>query len=126
MDKEGRVSLWIGTFDSFLELDNYIKVSYNEGFIDSQFEKDFHIDYYDDELKEADCIETQTNDVSTLIEGFSHDEVLIPKIKKLCGDKFNEMVNAIILLYNFNYNKPISEVNVGENKLKFIGSFNYL
>ena len=50
MEKKGYVSMFIGDVSSFEELESYVMQSYTEDgdWVNSQFEKDFSIEYFAD------------------------------------------------------------------------------
>lgn len=115
MEKQNKVSVWIGKFTDKASFENYVRESYNDdGEMVSNFMKDFEIDFYDEDLSESCFVEhddlSQINDFSYAVSFMKH--VL---------DNVTHQ-NSFKLLYDFDY--------VGENKdsskLKFIGSFDYV
>lgn len=123
MEKEGFVSLFIGNSKSYKDLQNYILNSYTEDgdLLPSEFEKDFNIDYYNEDFREVEFYDEPSNDLRVLLEGFSYDEEIIPKFIELCGERLNQEVNSVILLYNFQYNGHINE----KNQFRFLGTVQY-
>lgn len=123
MEKEGFVSLFIGHSNSYDELQNYILVSYSEDgdAIPSQFEKDFNIDYHDEDFREVEFYDEPSDDLRVLLEGFSYDEEIIPKIIEICGERLNQEANSVILLYNFQYHGNVNEAN----QFRFLGTIQY-
>ncbi|WP_342559056.1 immunity 22 family protein [Metasolibacillus sp. FSL K6-0083] len=105
MQKEGFVSFWVGKINSSEELDNLLEISYTEDgdFIPSLFALSFDIERYDDAVREAEFYDNDDNLLSRLLEGFSYDNVIIPKITSLYGEQLQSNYNAVILLYNFKY-----------------------
>lgn len=57
------VSLWLGNFNDFDQLEKYIEAKYNDDgdSIPSIFEKDFRLGYFDRDLIEKDCITNADN-----------------------------------------------------------------
>ncbi|SFJ16105.1 immunity 22 family protein [Thermoflavimicrobium dichotomicum] len=123
MEKEGFVSLFIGNSHSYKELQDYISNNYTEDgdALPSEFEKDFNIDYYDEDFREVKCYNKSSNDLRVLLEGFSYDEEIIPKFIEICGECLNQEANSVILLYNFLYNGNINETN----QFRFLGTVQY-
>jgi hypothetical protein len=111
MEKEGFVSLFIGNSKSYKDLRNYILNSYTEDgdLLSSEFEKDFNIDYYNEDFREVEYYDEPSNDLRVLLEGFSYDEEIIPKFIELCGERLNQEANSVILLYDFQYNGNVNE-----------------
>lgn len=126
MQKKGYVSLWAGNINSSEELDKLLKISYTEDgdFIPSMFAHRFGIERYDDALKEAEYYNEADNVLSRLLEGFSYDDVIIPKFISFCDEILQRKYNAVILLYDFkyvDYNKTI----INKSILEFLGSVEY-
>ncbi len=123
MEKEGFVSLFIGNSKSYNDLQNYILNSYTEDgdLLSSEFEKDFNIDYYNEDFREVEFYDEPSNDLRVLLEGFSYDEEIIPKFIELCGERLNQEANSVILLYNFQYNGNVNE----KNQFRFLGTVQY-
>jgi hypothetical protein len=124
MEKEGFVSLFIGNSKSYKDLRNYILNSYTEDgdLLPSEFEKDFNIDYYNEDFREVEYYDEPSNDLRVLLEGFSYDEEIIPKFIELCGERLNQEANSVILLYDFQYNGNVNE----KNQFRFLGTVQYL
>ena len=62
------VSLWLGCFHDFNELETYTEIKYNEDgdSIPSIFEKDFKLGYYDRDLVEKDWIPDAEGEIKSL------------------------------------------------------------
>ena len=77
MIKENKVSLWLGNFKSSEEFMEYVEGKYDEdgNYIKSAFQKDFDIERYDFETTERDWISEKCTDISSLLFGFSCDEI---------------------------------------------------
>ncbi|MEK4670706.1 immunity 22 family protein [Niallia sp. FSL R7-0271] len=122
------VSLWLGNFTEFDELEKYIEVKYDEDgdSIPSTFEREFKIGYYDRDLIEKDWILDAKDNIKELLMGFSYDDQLIKLFMdvKLCSN-----YNTIILIYNYNYikdGKSINSVNNYVYELNFVGTAEYV
>ncbi|RVT63861.1 immunity 22 family protein [Niallia taxi] len=122
------VSLWLGNFQNFDELEKYTEVKYDEDgdSIPSTFEKEFKLGYYDRDLIEKDCIPDAEDDIEKLLIDFSYDDQLI---KQFINVKLISKYNTIILIYNYNYandGKAINSVSNNEYELNFIGTAEYV
>jgi hypothetical protein len=118
MEKQGWVSIWLGNIkeeDSILE---YVDLMYDEDgeSVPFKFFIDFNIDMdeTDEDTIEKAVYKNSSNDISTLLDGCSYEEIIIPKIKKNIDLK--KSYNAVILIYNFEYNNEITST----------GAFDYI
>ena len=75
MEEEGFVSLWVGKFKSNKDLQNYLLISYSEDgdALPSTFEKDFQIDYYDEDSMEAEFFNREIRNLQTLLPCTCYD-----------------------------------------------------
>jgi Immunity protein 22 len=122
------VSLWLGNFQNFDELEKYTEVKYDEDgdSIPSTFEKEFKLGYYDRDLVEKDWILDAEDDIEKLLIDFSYDDQLI---KQFTDVKLGSKYNTIILIYNYNYvndGRAINSVSNNEYELNFIGTAEYV
>ncbi|MEK4715677.1 MULTISPECIES: immunity 22 family protein [Sporosarcina] len=122
------VSLWLGRFSDFDELETYTEIKYNvDGdSIPSIFEKDFKLGYYDRDLVEKDWITDAEDDIEKLLVDFSYDNQLIQQYINI---KLKSKYNTIILIYNYDYNKEGKIVKLVDNNtynLDFIGTAEYI
>ncbi|MCP1161275.1 immunity 22 family protein [Bacillus infantis] len=124
MEQEGYVSLWVGEFKSDKDLQNYLSISYNQDgdAIPSKFEKDFNIDYYDEDFREAEYFDREQNKLPILLEGCSYDNIVIPNFVETHGEILSYIVNSIILLYNFQYSE---KAHKHVSHVKYIGNVKY-
>ncbi|MGM0967151.1 MAG: immunity 22 family protein [Bacillota bacterium] len=122
------VSLWLGNFSNFDEVENYTKIMYNDDgdSVPSVFEKEFKLGYYDRSLIEKDWIPEAEDDVKELLVDFSYDDQLIKQFNDI---KLNSKYNTIILIYNYNYEKDglaVNSVEKDEYTIQFIGTAEYV
>ncbi|MDQ0233544.1 immunity 22 family protein [Metabacillus malikii] len=122
------VSLWLGHFSNFDDVEKYTELIYDEDgdSIPSVFEREFKLGYYDRDIIEKDWIPNTTDDIKELLVDFSYDEQLI---KQFINVKLSSKYNTIILIYNYNYDKdgrPVSSVNKNAYKLDYIGTAEYI
>lgn len=119
MIKENKVSLWLGYFEDSNAFKEYIEVSYDEdgNYIPSKFQTHYGIKRYDLETVESDWISDRSNDVESLLAGFSGDYEIIPQFKKMLEQKKIEDYNSILLLYNFEY----TNTDYIDENLEYIG-----
>ncbi|MGN7287488.1 immunity 22 family protein [Shouchella rhizosphaerae] len=122
MEKQGWVSIWLGNIkeDSIGE---YVDLTYDEDGESgpSKFFNDFNIDMdeTDEDTIEKAVYKNSSRDISTLLDGCSYEEIIIPKVKKSIDLK--KSYNAVILIYNFEYNNEITSTDAFD----FITSTNY-
>ncbi|TCW39409.1 immunity protein 22 of polymorphic toxin system [Laceyella sacchari] len=123
MEKKGFVSLFIGNSNSYEELQKYVLVSYTEDgdSIPSKFEKDFGIEYYNEDFREVEFYSQSSNDLRFLLEGFSYSEEIVPEFINICGERLDQEVNSVILLYDFQYDGKVDKAN----QFKFLGTVQY-
>lgn len=123
MEREGFVSLFIGNLNSNEEHQKYVLVNYTEDgdIIPSEFEKDFGIDYYDEDFREVEFYSESSDDLRVLLEGFSYDKEMVPKFIDICGERLDQEENSVILLYDFQYSGDIDRVG----QFQFLGTVQY-
>lgn len=124
MQKEGKVSLWLGNFNNEKTFREFMEIKYTDDgdSIPSKFKKQFKIDYYDIDFSEIDYMEEKSNDLEVLLEGFSNDYEIIPKL----NEKYNGGIyNSIVLLYDFEYDSNEENYKDDKNTLDFIGCVEY-
>ena len=124
MQKEGKVSLWLGNFNNEKTFREFMEIKYTDDgdSIPSKFKKQFKIDYYDIDFSEIDYMEEKSNDLEVLLEGFSNDYEIIPKLKE---NYDVNMYNSIVLLYDFEYDSNKINYKNENNILDFIGCVDY-
>jgi len=124
MEKKGMVSLWLGNCLNKEELEKYVDLTYDdEGeSVPSKFLLDFKIDMneIDEDFIEKAVLNNPSNDLTKLLNGSSYEEVIVPKLLIKINIKAN--YNAIILLYDFEYEEIIGSAN----KFDYIASVNYI
>lgn len=127
MEKEGIVSIWLGISDSIEIFQAYLQVYYSEeiDFINSQFEKDFNIECFDEDLREISYLEQSSNSINLILSKHSYGESIISNYVHKHGDELDIKCNSIILLYDFDYMGSIKEVSHKGILIKFIGTVNY-
>ena len=125
METENTVSIWIGNFDTKLELDEFITLKYDdEGeVIPSMFYHKYNIDIddIDDDWLEAEIYDVEHSNLEQMLKGASYDQTILRNLK---GEGINMIIppsNTIILIYNYHY---IANVVAREN-IRFIGTVSY-
>lgn len=109
METENTVSIWIGNFDTKLELDEFITLKYDdEGeVIPSMFYNQYNIDI-DDYLIEKEVFETSFTNLFDMLKGASYDNIIVKKLKQK-GIKANIAPNnTLILIYNYQFDSNVS------------------
>lgn len=123
MEKQGWVSIWLGNINDEDSIGEYVDLTYDEDgeSVPSQFFIDFNIDMdeTDEDTIEKAVYKNSSSDISALLDGCSYEEIVIPKIKKSINLK--KSYNAVILIYNFEYNNEISSTGAFD----FIAATNY-
>lgn len=125
MEREGKVSLWLGNFSDSQSFNDFIEFDYTEDgdLIPSKFQKNFRIGYYDEDFSEIEYFENSFNNLKNILEGFSYDEKIIPQFTQIYQEQY---YNCVILLYNFEYIPSIENYTDGDNYLRFIGVADYI
>ncbi|SDC36100.1 Immunity protein 22 [Terribacillus halophilus] len=123
MEKQGWVSIWLGNINDEDSIGEYVDLTYDEDgeSVPSQFFIDFNIDMdeTDEDTIEKAVYKNSSSDISTLLDGCSYEEIVIPKIQKSINLK--KSYNAVILIYNFEYKNEISSTGTFD----FIAATNY-
>jgi len=127
MEVQGAVSLWLGYIDSEGDLDELMQVTYSEDgdYIPSRFGRLFSISRYDDATREAEFYDEQLQSLEEFLEGFSYDEIIIPKFKEFPIQNEITRYNCVVLLYNFEYDQKVKTSEQENCYFEFIGSVNY-
>ncbi|HEY5561744.1 MAG TPA: immunity 22 family protein [Clostridiaceae bacterium] len=127
MYKEGTVAIWLGYFEPIESLQGYLQVNYSENvdFIDSQFEKDFAIEYFDEEMREIDYFSEIKNSISDILENHSYGDSIIFNYTKMFGVELDRGYNSLILYYNYSYSGLGKEIYIKKNLIKFIGNIDF-
>lgn len=123
MEKQGWVSIWLGNIKEEDSIEKYVDLTYDEDgeSVPSKFFIDFNIDMdeTDEDTIEKVVYKNSSSDISTLLDGCSYEEIIIPKFKKSIDLK--NSYNAVILIYNFEYNNEITSTDAFD----FIAATNY-
>jgi hypothetical protein len=118
VQKQGRVSIWLGNIESQNHLDKYVNLTYDEDgeSVTSKFFLDFNVDMdeIDEDFIEKAVLDVKYDNISVLLEGCSYEEFIIPQVRKHVI--LNKLYNAVILIYNFEY----------ENLVRSSGDFDYI
>lgn len=123
MEKQGWVSVWLGNINDEDSIGEYVDLTYDEDgeSVPSQFFIDFKIDVdeTDEDTIEKEVYKNSSSDIATLLDGCSYEEIVIPKIQKSINLK--KSYNAVILIYNFQFQNEISSTGAFD----FITATNY-
>ena len=118
MEKQHKVSLWLGKLENKNVFEQKIKERYNDdGDMISDFMEDFKIDYIDSQFTENHYYGNESSP-EKILDGFSYIESFVSKLPLINWNDFN----AIILAYNFEYRGDIQS----KDNVKFIGSFEFI
>ncbi len=126
MEKIGFVSLWIGNSISEKALREYITTKYTEDgdAIDTEFEENFLASYFDEDFIEAMFYKESRNTFKDLLIGCSYEDIVIPAFEEVCNNIAGNY-NAILLIYNYQYDGAVSISENNNISLKFVGSVKY-
>jgi hypothetical protein len=91
-------------------------------YIPSLFASDFGIGYYDEDFREAKYFEKPLHSVRDLLQDFSYASTIIPRFEQIAGSYYDESINVIVLLCNFNYDGPIRAIAEGPVQLQYTGA----
>ncbi len=114
MEKQGKVSLWIGNFNSVVELKKYLCVGYTADGdqIYSKFANEFDFGHTDEDFIEYEFYNQKMTLIETLLRPFSYSDIITCRFEKLLGENaFDRSVNSIILLYDYEHEEEIVQSN---------------
>lgn len=122
------VSLWLGSFSHSKYFEEYTEIKYDEDgdSIDSIFESEFNLGYYDRDFTEKGWIPASKKDINYLLADFSYADQLITQFLDV---QLNSEYNSILLVYNYNYNhnaRTVKSVINRSYKVDFIGTAEYI
>ncbi|MGG2134682.1 immunity 22 family protein [Bacillus sp. S2(2024)] len=110
MEKQGIVSIWLGNIKTQNQLEKYVNLTYDEDgeSIPSKFFVNFNIDTneIDEDFVEKEVLEEKSDNISVLLDGCSYEEIILPKIREYVN--LNKSYNAVILIYNFEYENLVN------------------
>lgn len=127
MEKSKTVSIWLGSWDSAQSLQEYLQVNYGEDgdYIDSEFENDFNIQCFDEDLREISYLEKPSTSFSSILSDHSFCKSIIRNFTQKLDDDLGREYNAVILIYDFKYMGSVKEIENRNMYIKFIGSMDY-
>ena len=107
METENTVSIWIGNFDTKLELDEFITLKYDdEGeVVPSLFYNQYNIDIddIDDYLIEKEVFEISFTNLFEMLKEASYNNIIVNNLKQKGINPNIEPNNALILIYNYQF-----------------------
>lgn len=127
MEKENWVSLWLGHFPNEDQLETLMEEDYESDSDDanSPFAIAFHIDFFDEDFREAMVHDQASAELSRLLADASYHDVIISRFSQQLGATLDRPYNAVVLLYNFAYAGQVKSWQDGESNLYYMGSVNY-
>ena len=129
MKKEGYVSLWLGKAQSDDALWEYTQMAYTEDgdCAPSQFLNDFQIkkEDFDEDFMEQIYADLEIYTLGEFLLGCSYDEVIKEEFEKLTEDMDLGKFHAGLLLYNFQYDGSVAEIEHENYSLKYVGSVKF-
>ncbi|MDE5834765.1 MAG: immunity 22 family protein [Ruminococcus sp.] len=115
--------MWVGCSESDEKLLDYISIDYEEDEDrdeDSQFMKDFGIDYVDEDDIERIFLDRETDSIKCLLSGCSYEDKVIPEFEKIFVD--GKDFNCGILVYDIDYDGNITFTENKYCRLEFVGT----
>lgn len=115
-----KVAIWMGLFEDKEKFQQYTEIEYTKDgdSIDSEFEKDFMLKYYDRDLVEKD-FSNKTTDLDLLLEGFSYSDSFQKENLNI-----EKEYNSVILIYDLENITDIATLTQ-DKKMDFIGQITY-
>ena len=111
METENTVSIWIGNFDTKLDLDEFIDLKYDdEGeVVPSLFYNQYNIDIddIDDYLIEKEVFETSFTNLFDMLKGASYDNFFVSNLKQKGINPNIAPNNTVILIYNYQFDSNV-------------------
>mgnify|MGYP004576860343 FL=1 len=111
METENTVSIWIGNFDTKLDLDEFINLKYDdEGeVVPSVFYNQYNIDIddIDDYLIEKEVFETSFTNLFDMLKGASYDNIIVNNLKQKGINPNIGPNNTLILIYNYQFDSNV-------------------
>ena len=122
---DGYIAVWLGSFRDEDDFKEYKKVHYEYDDtvedIDSQFEKDFGLKYYDRDIVEFNFLNEANNTLRALFKGSSYLDKYINSL----DDENMLNYNVIIRVYDYNYAGEKKGCNYKGNSLEFYDNIVY-
>lgn len=111
METENTVSIWIGNFDTKLDLDEFIDLKYDdEGeVVPSLFYNQYNIDIddIDEYLIEKEVFETSFTNLFDMLKGASYDNIIVNNLKQKGINPNIGSNNTVILIYNYQFDSNV-------------------
>jgi len=128
MEEQGVVSLWVGVAASAEALEDYVACdSYEAGeLVDPAFAKDFHLEPWDEDFREARYIPNATRDLTALLGPLSYADIILPRFDQVHRGPLPEPANAVVLLYNYRHSGSIVQGGSGGVRLSYVGLVSYI
>ncbi len=124
-EKDGIVSMWVGTFRSEDDLYGYLGFRYDDdGNASSQFATHSGLVWYDQDRQEASFLGKRPSDTREAMEGHSYIESFVEEASETLQRATNAHWNSLILLYNYSYDPDKAHPSKG-CRLIYVGSFQY-
>lgn len=111
METENTVSIWIGNFDTKLDLDEFIDLKYDdEGeVVPSLFYNQYNIDIddIDEYLIEKEVFETSFTNLFDMLKGASYDNIIVNNLKQKGINPNIGPNSTVILIYNYQFDSNV-------------------
>ena len=115
MKKQMYVSLWLGNIESRDALEEYTELDYSleDAPLASPFTEEFGIDTddIDEDFVERAFSNVSANNLSHHLSCCSYEDAVIPAFQKLLGEYLPKEYNAMILVYDYQYDAANAPAN---------------
>lgn len=127
MAKSILASLWIGTCVDLIALRRYVAHEYTEDgdALPSGLERDFGLDWIDDDMIEVERLSNETESLSELLKGCSFEDKILPAFVSISGEKLSSPSNAMILVLERKFIAKVRRVRKVDVSLELIGSVHF-
>lgn len=101
--------------------ENELRILFDNGNCYNQFAYDFGISFNRD-FQETYFLKEHMNDLFAILDGFSYFDTFKEPFAHLLGKKLEKKYNAVVLVYNCNYDGFIRRTKHRDFEIEFMGS----
>ncbi|GLU35889.1 immunity 22 family protein [Trinickia caryophylli] len=124
MNKDLKISAWIGKFSGADDLIQYVETRYGaSGNSMSQFWSEIGISWFDDDFREASMLSPGNETLAEELREFSYGESFADELLRRLINVRQSGMDGLILLYDFDY--PNVGTQRPHSRVTFVGSFDY-
>lgn len=111
--KSGVVSVWLGNFNSDIELDEYLNLS-------RKFEDDLRFEFNERDMPET-VVKSEPVPIAQLVDGFSWGESYATSVVEQARQNGIEFATTMVVFLNFEYLPELAKPKIPA-ALQFIGA----